>query len=78
MHLQANQTEVTYTYVRALFFSWCFRAELVRKAQGEYFAEEVQIQRPITSSRYSSLQESNVTIPFLSTNVDYHWNYAVN
>ena len=50
----------------------------MRKAQGEYFAEEVQIQRPITSSRYSSLQESNVTIPFLSTNVDYHWNYAVN
>ena len=50
----------------------------MRKAQGEYFAEEVQIQRPITSSRYSSLQGSNVAIPFVSTNVDYHWNYAVN
>ena len=46
MHFQANQTDVTFTSVRALLSSWCFRAELVRKAQGEYFAEEVQIQRP--------------------------------
>lgn len=75
MHLQAKRTVITYTSLRAVHFSWCFRAELVRRAQGQHFAEEVQIQRPIVSSWYSSLQQSNVTTPFNSTNVDYHWKY---